>query len=186
MNLLGSRTAIPVGHVKRMRLLLGVVFMSVPAAGLAVVALAVLSQVIPLKYGLKEFSLIVFTSIILTIFVHEAAHIIAAGKTHPVTSVSTSLLIPHINLNIPYTDTPEQRRDAIRILAAGSAGNFVLAMIFLAVIFFCEGTLIHMFAQFMIICNFLSIVVNLTPFTFGGSGTDGLQILHLLRLENRR
>lgn len=179
-----SRSDIPVEHVGSLRLLLGIAVMCVPTALLSVAALAVLWLVIPMKYSLKEFSVIVFVSVVLTIFVHEAAHIIAAGKKYPVKSISTSLLLPHINLTIPYGDTPEQRKDAIRILAAGSVGNLVLVVIFLVVYFFYEGA--HIFAKFSIICNFLSIAINLTPITFGRSGSDGLQILHLIRMEKRR
>lgn len=168
---------IPVKKVSKVRLLSGVAVLSLPPAIVGVVAVAVLSQFISMQYGLKEFSTIVFVSIFLAIFVHEAAHVVAVGNKYSIESISFSLLLPHIVLNIPYEDKPGQRRDAIRILAAGSLGNLALVALFLLVFFFYDKA--QALAKFSIIINFLSIAINLTPITFGGSGSDGLQILHL-------
>ncbi len=179
-----NESEISVEKVNKLRLLAGVAVMSLPPAILGVAALFVLSQFVSLQYNLKEFSLVVFVSILLAIFVHEAAHIVAAGTKYPIKAVSFSLLIPHINLHIPYEDNREQRKDAVRILAAGSLGNLVLALFFAAVFFMCESA--HTFAKFSILVNTLSIAINLSPLSFGGSGSDGLQILHLSKRENRR
>lgn len=179
-----SATELSCEHVSKLRLLVGVAVMSLPPAVLGVAALVVLSQFVSLQYSLKEFSLVVFVSIVLAIFIHEASHIVATGTTYSIKSISFSLLLPHIVLNIPYKDTDGQRNDAIRILAAGSLGNLGLALFFVVIFFmYDEG---HTLAGFSILVNLLSIIINLTPLSFGGSGSDGLQILRLIKMENRR
>ncbi|MBU7023754.1 MAG: hypothetical protein HXS40_06265 [Theionarchaea archaeon] len=179
-----STTELSCEHVGKPRLLVGVAVMSLPPAILGVVALVVLSRFVSLQYGMKEFSLVVFVSIVLAIFIHEAAHIVATGTTYSIESISFSLLLPHVVLNIPYKDTHGQRNDAIRILAAGSLGNLGLALFFVAIFFMCDE--VHTLAGFSILVNLLSIAINLTPLSFGGSGSDGLQILRLIKMENRR